>query len=140
MKDSNNRYALDANVILRYLLQDNEVLSGKASLIIRAIAEGQVIATLDPVNLAEVVWVLRSSYMRTPAEIAEWLLAIIQCDLLQMRNKAHYTQALQIYEEGATSFGDACACAEAVETCDGNLLSFDKALSRIPGVSRHEDV
>ena len=39
-----------------------------------------------------------------------------------------------------THFGDACACAAAIEDCQGRLLSFDRKLTGVAGVARAEEV
>jgi len=131
-------YALDTNVVLRYLLQDDHVLSGKANDIFVAVNNGELTVYLDPVVLAEIVWVLKSFYKFSPEEVYEWVLPIASHNHIILPDRIRYTDALRIYLK-TQDFGDACACALALEACDGNLLSFDKGIKRVPGISRKEE-
>ena len=140
MKSGNDGYALDANVILRFLLKDELPLAERAQAIFAAIERGEITAYLDPVILAEVVWVLKSYYKMPPAEIAADLLALINSEHIILADQESYAAALRMYAEGAAHFGDACACVLANRQCAGRLLSFDRKLDRVPGIKRGEKV
>lgn len=131
-------FAIDANVILRYLVPDNDELFAKAESIIDRVAEGTLTVSCDPVILAEVIFVLTRHYGRSREEAFAALDPIIRSDYVLMPNKSRYIRALQIYAGTQAHFGDACACAAALEDCDGRLISFDRKLSSIEGVSRTE--
>lgn len=138
MKTSDDILSIDTNVIIRYLTQDDEVLSAKADAVMEAMDEGRIAVYCDPVILAEVVWVLKSMYKLTPARIAEGLGPILKSDGFIMPDKSRYLVALELYTGSRAHFADACACAAALECADGRLLSFDRDLSRIPGIHRLE--
>jgi predicted nucleic acid-binding protein len=133
-------HAVDANVILRHLLGDEPKLSSKAHAIFAALETGDVVLECDPVNLAEVVWVLASHYQVGRQQIAESLSPLVKAPGFRVPNKERYLLALELYGQGVLRFGDACACARALEACDGRLLSFDRKLSRVEGVTRREGV
>jgi len=135
---SGDLFEIDANVILRYLLQDNTELSPKATAIMEAIEDGELTVSCDPVILAEVIWVLGSVYRSPRDKIAFDLAPIIEARGFLVPNKERYVFALSIYATSNAHFGDACACAAALECSDGRLLSFDRDLSRIPGIHRLE--
>lgn len=132
-------YSLDANIVLRYLLKDDEELFAKAQLLFDAIDQGELRAQLDPVNLAEIVWVMQSFYNVPPAEIAPVLEILLRSSNIDIANKEQYLTALHLYASGLHNFGDACACAAAMDCCDGRLLSFDQKLDRVPGIQRSEE-
>lgn len=138
MKINGDVSAIDANVVLRYLLQDDAELSPKATAIMEAIEDGEIAVSCDPVILAEVVWVLTSLYKFPKKKIASDVEPIIKADGFIIPNKDRYINALRIYATSDAHFGDACACAAALECSDGRLLSFDRDLSRIPGIRRLE--
>lgn len=138
MKPSAEVYSIDANVILRYVMHDDPKLFAKAHGILRGVQSGQTVVTCDPVNLAEVVWVLRSFYRLTNEQICEGLLPILNPDGFLVPDKERYLLALKLFAEGVKSFGDACACAAALQDCDGRLYSFDAKLSKVPGITRSE--
>jgi predicted nucleic-acid-binding protein len=140
MTNKGKMNAIDANVILRYLLGDDKILSAKAINIMNAIEIGDVIVSCDPVNLAEVVWVLKSFYKLPNSEISEGLGPILKTDGFVIPNKDRYILALELFADSMDHFGDACACATALEDCDGRLYSFDRKLSEIKGIARKESI
>lgn len=137
MTDAPRVCAIDANVILRYLLRDNLELYDRAATVLEGVEDGTVRAVCDPVNLGEVVWVMASTYHLPPSIIRDRLEGLLQHPCLIVPAKEHYLFALELYEE-IGNFGDACACAAALEDCDGRLYSFDRKLSGVPGVERLE--
>lgn len=138
MRASVESYALDANVILRFILHDHEEMWAKAREIMLAASEGQIVVHCDPVIVAEVVLVLSSNYRTPRKRIAESLELILKPQSTILPNKRRYLHALRIYAETNAHFGDACACAAALEDCEGRLFSFDRELSNIEDISRSE--
>jgi predicted nucleic-acid-binding protein len=132
--------AIDANVILRYLVRDDKALWEKADAVMRRMDRGEVVLDCDPVILGEVVWTLTSFYKLPRERIASALLGLLSAEGFRVLGKDRYVRALQLYSTSVPHFADACASAAAIEDCDGQLLSFDRALSRVEGVSRHEEL
>lgn len=132
------RYAVDANVILRFLLRDDEALAARAFEVIEAADEGRIVLVCDPVTLAEVVYVMVSVYQLANAEIGAALIAFLQPDGVILAEKDRYLRALRLFAETVPHFGDACACAAAQQECGGRLLSFDRKLSSVAGIERSE--
>lgn len=131
-------YSIDANVILRYLRQDHETLYPRAYEIMKGIYTGEIVVICDPVNLGEVVWVLRSVYNLSNEQIAKGLEPILQANGFRMQNKDRYLLALRLFATRIRHFGDACACAAALQDCDGRLYSFDAELSKVRGIMRSD--
>jgi len=140
MRTSGKPLAIDTNVILRYILRDDQILSGKAKAIFDAVEAGRMRVLCHPVILGEVVWVLASHYKTPPEKIVENLEPLLKADCFVISDKNVWLRALRLYAESVPHFADACACAAAIEDCDGKLLSFDRKLSAIKGVSRSESV
>jgi predicted nucleic-acid-binding protein len=132
--------ALDANIILRFLVQDGGELAEKATRIMAAVEDGEIEAVCDPVILAEVVWVLSSYYGQEPSKVSEVMRTLIKAEGIRLAEKDRYARALEIFAAGAIHFGDACACAAALEVAGGRLLSFDRKLARVSGITRAEAV
>ncbi len=131
-------WTVDANVILRYLLKDDPKLAAKARAIWQSVEEGGTVAVCDPVTLAEVVFVMCSVYKLPNEAISEALLGLLQSEGVAMPDKGRYLLALRLFAGPARHFGDACACAAALEVCEGRLYSFDRDLSGVPGIQRRE--
>jgi len=138
MKTGDSRFGIDANVILRYLLTDSQDLSPKAISIFEALQDGQIEVYCDPVTLSEVVWVLTSFYGLGREQIGSRVGDLIKAEGFRVPDKAVYVQALELYSGPVPNYGDACACAAALQECGGRLLSFDQALSRVEGITRAE--
>ncbi len=131
-------WTIDANVILRYLLRDDEELAAQARAIWHGVASGKLVAVCDPVTLAEVVFVMSSVYKLPNSEISEALIPLVQMDGVVVLGKERYVRALRLFGESVRHFGDACACAAALADSDGRLYSFDRKLSSVPGLERAE--
>ena len=108
--------AVDANIILRFVLGDEPGLSAKARTVLKAMEDGDVLLECDPVNLAAAVWVLSSQYKASCAEIAGALLPLVKAAGFRLPEKDRYIQALEFFGQGVLRFGDACACATAIAT------------------------
>lgn len=139
MKAWTRAYAIDANMILRFLLRDHPTQSPKAKAIMDAVQDGRLSVVCDPIQLAEVAWVLRSTYKLDPQHIADSLAPVVNLESFILPDKARYLHALALSASSTRGYGDACACATALDECDGKLFSFDKKLSRVEGISRVED-
>lgn len=140
MKASISAYAIDANVILRYLLHDIEDQWARADALMREMEDGKVRVICDSVILAEVVWTLKSFYKLDPLVISQTLVPLISNKSFYIFDKDHYIHALELYGASTRDWGDACACAAALEQCEGRLLSFDKQLSKVDGIQRLESI
>lgn len=138
MRASVESYALDANIILRFILHDHEEFWAKAREIMQAASEGLIVVRCDPVIVSEVVFVLSSNYRTPRKRIAASLELVLKPESTVLPNKQRYLHALRIYAETNAHFGDACACAAALEDCEGQLFSFDRELSKIEGIHRSE--
>ena len=140
MSSSKHAWAIDANVILRFVMRDDEELYAKAASIFQSVEQGDTAICCDPITLAEVVWVLGSFYELPRPEIARELATIVGSPGLTMPHKARYLRALRLYGGSVKHFGDACAYAAALEDCDGRLYSFDREPSAVEGIDRRETV
>ncbi len=140
MSDAPPIFAIDANVILRYLLRDDEQQYKRAAAILHAVDRGEARVACDPVTLAEVVWVLSARYGLPNHEISEGLAPLVKAEGFVMPVKGRYIRALELFAGPVKHFGDACACATALEECAGSLYSFDRKLSSVEGIGRTDSV
>jgi len=140
MSSARRAAAIDANVILRFLSRDQEELFAKSQAILEAVEGGRAQVECDPVTLAEVVWVLGSFYRLPRQEVAAVLQPLLSLPGFLMPHKDGYLHALRLFGDTVSHFGDACACACALDGCEGRLYSFDRQLSAVEGVDRRETV
>ena len=118
---------IDANVILRYLLDDNEELSRKAKNLIDRAINLEVEILVKEIVLAEVVYVLEKFYKVNRKEIADVLETFISLRGIKTENKENIQKALKTYSEKKLDFVDCILCAMGK---DYDIGTFDKKLKR----------
>lgn len=127
---------IDANVILRYLLNDPVDMAEEAGQLFDAMSEGYVCLWVDDVTLAEVVWVLKSFYKYPVGEITAVLRDFILQDGIIATDKAHILQALGLFETHSVDFADALLATRALTSGIPDIFSFDKHFDRLTGIRR----
>lgn len=116
----NMKILIDANVILRYLLNDVEEMSKKSAEIINAGA-----FTLPEV-IAEVIYVLKAVYKVERGEIAFAILQIF--NEIEVANKKIMIEAVNIFAESSLNFVD-CILIAYNKVENVKIFSFDKKLN-----------
>ena len=111
---------IDANVILRYLLNDIPEQADKAESVIK-----QGAFTL-PEIIAEVVYVLTKLYKVPRNEIKSIVAPFL--DEIEIQNKEVIVNALSIFSETAFDFVD-CIIISRKKLLNENVFTFDKKLS-----------
>jgi predicted nucleic acid-binding protein len=132
---------VDANIILRYLTQDDPVKAHACFEFFRRLEHGEDEATTCEAIIAEVVYVLGSPrlYHLTPDEIRARLAPLLALKGLKLRQKRLYLKALDLRASHPTlDFEDALAIAHMEQAGISEILSYDHGLSRIPEVKRIE--
>lgn len=115
---------VDANVVLRYLLDDHAELSAKAA----AILERQSV-TLPIEAACEVVYVLQKVYAVNREEIRQLLTDLLNEALVNMEKPEVFVKALEYYDSSSLDFVDTLLCAyHAIEQQE--IFTFDNKLSQ----------
>lgn len=120
---------LDTNIILRYLVGDNEILHKKAVGIFKKAEDGNLKLLINVVVVAETCFVLESFYKRSLDEIAtsmevflsqKWLKVEDRKGLLGMwtnyRNKLHFVDSYLLSTAKVNKY---------------KILTFDKDIEKI---------
>lgn len=113
---------LDTNVVLRYLLRDNE----EQAQIAKDLIEGG--AFLLPEVLMETSHVLRTFYEVDRQKISTQLLIVL--DWVEMERKAVMIRAVEIFAETKLDFVD-CILAAYHELENIDVFTFDKKLNNV---------
>jgi len=114
--------ALDTNVIVRFLVNDDRAQASRAR---NLIARGDVF--VGPTVLLEAEWVLRSAYGFSPADIQRFFRALLGLPGLTTDEPARVARALDAYEAGF-DFADALHLAFAGSA--DSFATFDVGLAR----------
>ncbi|OQW99706.1 MAG: hypothetical protein BWK80_62640 [Desulfobacteraceae bacterium IS3] len=113
----------DANIILRYLLEDIPELSDKAA---NFIEKEQIFIPFEVV--AEVVYVLEKVYSIQRKEFSETLIDMINYPNIETLDKKVLEYALNLFSQTKTDFVDTLLCGY-VYVQNEDVITFDYKLS-----------
>ena len=114
---------LDANMILRYLLDDNEEMAKTADLYI---SSGKSSVTIEVI--AEVIYVLKGVYSLSRHRIAETLLQFLP--LVSCRDERVLQYALNVFDKNHLDFVD-CVLYAYYSVNRAEIATFDKQLLKL---------
>jgi len=127
--------ALDTNVLLRLLLQDDPAQLAVAQRLVKDRLDACELLFV-PITLAlELEWVLRSRFDLDKAAVLHTFAQLLSTMELQFESVAALEWALRQYKLAATDFSDCLHAALATSAGEGPLWTFDKAAARVDGAS-----
>lgn len=126
-------YHLDANVVLRFLRNDDPRQSPAAAKLFAQAKSGRVRLAISAVTVAEVFYVLARVYRHSRAEAAARLIPLLQSSVLEVEHRRRILGALHRVSQANVDFGDGYLAATAVEQGD-KVASFDEDLQAFPDV------
>ncbi len=125
--------ALDTNVLLRYLVQDDAAqLATARRLIRRCVTEGATLFVPVTVVL-ELEWVLRSRFEFDKAAVLMTLSSLFSAAELSFESERALEVALQLFREGSADFADCLHVALAAQAGEQPLWTFDKNAAKVNG-------
>ncbi len=98
--------ALDTNVLVRYIVQDDPVQAAAATRLIESECSADEPGLVSSVTLCELVWVLARGYRTARARIVAVLRAILSAEELQAEDPDRAWRALGCFESGGADFAD----------------------------------
>jgi predicted nucleic-acid-binding protein len=125
-----SKSVVDANVIVRFLVRDDETLYQRSKVIMTSILEGRQEAIIPDIVIAECVYVLQRLYKVPRDEISKHLRAILSYPGIVMDNHTAVAKAFDLYEHHNVSFVDAMCASIALER-DCSLATFDARLAKL---------
>ena len=125
--------ALDTNVLVRFLVQDDARQGAAATRLIRnGIKAGG--ALYIPVTVVlELEWVLRSSFTFDKASVLQTMFGLLGSFELAFESEGAVEAALGNYADGKADFADCLHAALAMMAQHQPLWTFDRAASKIDG-------
>ena len=125
--------ALDTNVLVRYLVEDDAKQTAAATALInRAIADGDALF-ISHVVVCETAWVLSVSYRVGRKEITRVLRELFRARHLEFDRSDHLIRALDAYEGGKGDFADYLIREHARAAECEQVATFDKVVGREKG-------
>lgn len=116
---------VDANIVLRYLLNDSDDLSGKAA----EILENNMVFLPNEV-IAEIVYVLEKLYKVERRKISSALLELFEYGNLEVSDFGMVNEALKVYAERKLDFVDTLLYAYH-KLGKHEVYTFDKKLNNL---------
>lgn len=125
---------LDANAVIRYLTADDAKKAKRVERLFRNTSDRFI---LTDVSVAEIVWVLESHYQISKSDIVAKLRLLLSLETIEA-NKALLSDALDFYWSRNIDYIDAYIAAYAVHEQIDTVVSYDRDLDKIAGISREE--
>ncbi|GAB6163100.1 hypothetical protein JCM12298_22600 [Desulfothermus naphthae] len=127
MQSKKNTIAIDANIILRYLLKDSEALYSLANNFFEAVFSGEKIAYVLQSILAEVIYVLIKFYKVEKEQVVEVLEEFLSNKNIKVQDKDVTITAIHLFKTINIDFVDCLLCAYSKKM---EIFSFNKKLNK----------
>jgi predicted nucleic-acid-binding protein len=124
---------LDANVVVRYLTNDDPVQSPKAARLFEEDLSEDNPGFVAAVVLAEVVWVLRRRYGQSRPQIAATVQGMLAADRLLLEHPQAVAGAVLAMMRDNVDFTDALIAGIGADLGCAHTVTFDRRASRLPG-------
>jgi predicted nucleic-acid-binding protein len=124
---------LDTNVLVRYLLRDDEAqFQAAADLISKAEASGETVL-LGNLVLLETEWVLRSCYSFSKDQILRVFETLLSTRKLSFENERAFELAVHSWKNSNAEFADCLILANYLRSGCTRFVTFDRKASSLPG-------
>ena len=124
---------LDANVLVRYLLRDDEAQAQQARKVIASAVARQQPVVLSLLTLLETEWVLRSRARLNKAAVVTTFQALLETQDLLIESEATLEQALHDYKNSRADFADCLMTARYRQLGCRSMLTFDAEAAKLVG-------
>jgi predicted nucleic-acid-binding protein len=122
--------ALDANVLVRFLVEDDKAQSARAARLVEAASERDELLFVSDIVLCELVWVLSASYRTPRADIVGALERLVQAKQLAFADAERVRRATDAYAGGRGDFADYLIREHARDAGCSSVATFDRALHK----------
>lgn len=127
MQSKKSIVAIDANIIIRYLLKDNEEFYSLADKFFEEVFSGKKAAYILQSVLAELIYVFTKFYKINKKQVVEILEELLSSRNIKIQDKNITLNALYIFKTNNIDFVDCLLCAYSEEM---EIFSFDKKLNK----------
>jgi predicted nucleic-acid-binding protein len=125
--------ALDTNILIRYLVKDDDQqLAAAKKLIQTAVKAGETLFVPITVTL-ELEWVLRTNFKFNKEQVTITLSSLLASAELTFESEAAAEIALALYKKSSADFSDCVHIALAHLAGENPMWTFDRAASKVDG-------
>ena len=125
--------ALDTNVLVRFLVEDEPKQNAQARDLIRRTIEAGASCFVSHIVLCELVWVLETSYGIARQTIADHLHALLRARHFEFSSLDESFRALKAFQAGRGDFADYLIREQARSAGCEKVATFDRSLTREAG-------
>ena len=124
---------IDTNVLVRFLVRDEERQFARAQRLLRREAEHGEPVFVSQLVLLETEWVLRSRYGLSKGEILATFSGLLESTELHIEGEPSVEQALFIWKDSAAEFADCLIGMRHLGLGCQASASFDQRALKLPG-------
>jgi predicted nucleic-acid-binding protein len=125
--------AVDTNVLVRFLVNDDKAQSARAVRLIERVAARDETLFVSDAVICEAVWVLQSGYQVPRSQIGAILDQLFKAARLAFRDVDGLMRALAAFVAGKGDFADYLIQEHARAAGRDEVVTFDRALLKEPG-------
>ena len=125
--------ALDTNVLVRFLVQDDAAQGQAATRLIRDTVEAGRRLFVPVTVLLELEWVLRSAFGFDKVAVLKTLFRMLGSFELMFESESAVEIALAQYQTSTADFADCLHAALAGQAGEQPLWTFDKSAAKVGG-------
>ena len=120
-------FALDTNVIVRYIAQDDPAQSAAATRIFEDIISDKNHGFITSIALCETLWVLSRAYGQPREKLVEVIEALLKADNLELEHRDLVWNAKEDFRNGNADFSDYLIARIGKAQGASTTLSFDRS-------------
>ncbi|MFN3565018.1 MAG: PIN domain-containing protein [Burkholderiaceae bacterium] len=124
---------LDTNVLVRFLVADDERQFEKARRLIRHEAANDDPVLISQLVLLECEWVLRSRYGLAKKDILAAFSGLLESTDVRIEDEACVEEALYVWKDSGAEFADCLIGAKYRALGCDSTVSFDARAAKVPG-------
>lgn len=124
---------IDTNVLVRFLVADDERQFEKARRLIRHEAAGGDAVLISQLVLLECEWVLRSRYSLAKQAILGAFSGLLDSTEVRIEDEAIVEEALYVWKDSGADFADCLIAAKYRALGCSSTISFDARAAKLPG-------
>jgi predicted nucleic-acid-binding protein len=127
---------LDTNVLVRYLVRDDQRQYEKATRLLRRAAEAGEPIMVSLLTLLEMEWVLRSRYASSKEDIAAAISSLLDAADLVFEDEPAVEEAIHLWKSSAADFADCLINVRNRRLGCRTTATFDRKALRLTGFSQ----
>lgn len=127
-------YAIDTNVLVRLLVEDDLAQAEQAERVITSEQQLGNPVLISLLVLLETEWVLRSRYEFAKAKIIDALAAVLDTDSFHLEDEHAVARALHLWRQVTAGFADCLIAERHLSLGAQATLTFDKQAAKRAGM------